>query len=178
MSSTLTEIGRYKTVFVSDAMAELARLTIVVDDSGLSMDKPILNSYINLMREFAVSIKIHTFFLPENLSNVTAGIFENTKVRDFVFCLRDRLSISLASDIQGLMKLIAEYAGTGEAMVDRTKCLVPDHIPHIFVDGLLGDSIEVLDILRNNTFLLVPIMCYLCFAELLTAQILAGEEVK
>jgi hypothetical protein len=149
--------------------------TLFVDCIGNEINRP--NTSIQHIKEFTDAVisklKVHTFFLPDSLSEFTEMVFKNAQVRDFVFCLRDRFLIELNGLGNGvpqyLIECLSGYGDRGDDNSSAKLSLIPDQIPEIIKMGLQGSPAEAAEILANNTFLIVPLMIYLSYDKL-TAQ--------
>ena len=104
------------------------------------------------------STKIHTYFAETNIAAITGDIFRDSILRDFVMCTRDRFLINIAGNEHiGFLDLARIIAGFGIDTKDEFK-LVDSIMPRSAAADMSPPGTAVIGILRDNAFLIVPIM--------------------
>lgn len=173
MSENLSSFDKFKHLFIREYDAETARQCAVITAIGVSIDTRIADAITELSVRWITSVKLHTFFLADTLKVYVEDIFKDTIKRDFVLCLRDRLCVSLGNDIHQLISDISDYGGAPpeNSHSDVRYSLVPAPIPQDLRSAIDGAKMDVTTILSNNSFLLVPLMIYLC------ADMIIGKKI-
>lgn len=141
-------LSQYLEIFDEACAIELARAP--------DTDKEKITTYIDNVQRVT---KIHTFFMTQNIANVVMDIMKNPWIRDYVFCTTDRFLITLAGNEHiSYMNLIRNISTIGREEGPRQHLLIDSLVPKAIADGISPPVAEVVGILRDNKFLIVPVM--------------------
>ena len=140
--------SKYLEIFDDACATELARAP--------DIDKDKITAYIENVQR---TTKIHTFFMNDNIKNVVVEIMKSTAIRDFVFCTTDRFLITMAGNEHiTYINLAHIIAAIGSDENSGPYRLIESLIPKAVADGISPPVAEIVGILRDNKFLIVPLM--------------------
>lgn len=147
--TTITPIFRqYLSIFDEVSTIELIRAP--------ELDREKITTYIQSIQ---MGLKIHTYFMPENIKNVITEIISHTAIRDYVFCTTDRFLIYLAGNKEisylDLTRIIS--AVCRESHVDQYR-LMDSILPKAIVDEMSPPQADVIGVLTANKMLMIPLM--------------------
>lgn len=104
------------------------------------------------------SLKIHTFFAETSIGAMTGEIFRDNVLRDFILCTQDRFLINIAGNEHiSYLNLARIIAGFCSDQQDEFK-MVASILPRAAAADMSPNANKVIGILRDNAFLIVPIM--------------------
>lgn len=149
---TLNELDTLKEVFRTSLDNELAKLT---NSQRIEVDKFIIEIYHTM--------KLHTLFTPQGLSNITERVFSNTDIRDFILCLTDRFGFfsacqDLANKIEfNIIDGLNYYNISINGKLPEEYNLIPERVKN----SLERDEDVILNTLSANRWITTIILMYM-----------------
>lgn len=154
MTATLTleEMDNLKSYFLSSMEIELSKLT---QSPRIEVDKFIIELY--------QTMKLHTLFSQQGLSNITEKVFSNTDIRDFILCLTDRFgfystcqSLDLKLEFNIILGLVY-HSGNIKPEVAESFNIIPERVKN----SLERDQEVLRNTLLSNRWITTIILIYL-----------------